>query len=254
MKISGNKKVVKFKCKIMKKLFLAMAVTGGAFVFAQEVKKTATPPMKMKEPVRFGIKGAATASQFSEQKLAAKNQKIGFNAGVFVNVPLSEKFALQPEVLYNQMGAKSVLSDTEVTTGATTVRTKQDYSTTLNYISVPVMLQMKPTDNFYVEAGPEVSYFVDGKNKGEQTISTTTSGTTTTQTLSASESINKDDIKKFNLGFGVGLGYYFTRNLGINARYVNSLTHIYNNSDAVTDAQKNVNTNRVFQLGLNYKF
>ena len=66
--------------------------------------------------------------------------------------------------------------------------------------------------------------------------------------------INKDDIKKFNLGFGVGLGYYFTRNLGINARYVNSLTHIYNNSDAVTDAQKNVNTNRSFQLGLNYKF
>ncbi len=202
MKISGNKKVVKFKCKIMKKLFLAMAVTGGVFVFAQEVKTTATPPVKMKEPVRFGIK----------------------------------------------------LSNSEVTTGTTTVRTKQDYSTTLNYISVPVMLQMKPTDNFYVEAGPEVSYFVDGKNKGEQTIATTTAGTTTTQTLSASESINKDDIKKFNLGFGVGLGYYFTRNLGINARYVNSLTHIYNNSDAVTDAQKNVNTNRSFQLGLNYKF
>lgn len=238
----------------MKKLFLGMAVAAGSIVYAQEVKTAAIAPMKVKEPVRFGIKGAATASQFSEQELNGKNLKLGFNAGVFVNVPLSEKFALQPEVLYNQMGAKSVLSDTEVTTGSTTVRTKQDYSTTLNYISVPVMLQMKPADNFYVEAGPEVSYFVDGKNKGQQTITTTTAGTTNTQTLSASESIDKDDIKKFNLGFGVGLGYYFTKNLGINARYVNSLTHIYNNSDALTDAQKNINTNRVFQLGLNYKF
>ncbi|WP_294286178.1 porin family protein [uncultured Chryseobacterium sp.] len=240
----------------MKKLFLGMAVAAAFMAFAQEVKPAPAPvpPMKVKEPVRFGIKGAATAAQFSEQQLTAKNQKIGFNAGVFVNVPLTEKFALQPEVLYNQMGAKSVISDNEVTSGTTTVRTRQDYSTTLNYISVPVMLQMKPTDNFYVEAGPEVSYFVDGKNKGEQTISTTTSGTTTTQTVSASESIDKDNIKKFNLGFGVGLGYYFTRNLGINARYVNSLTHIYDNSSAATDAQKNVNTNRVFQLGLNYKF
>lgn len=242
----------------MKKLFLGMAVAATSLVYAQEVKPEPAPapipPMKVKEPVRFGIKGAATASQFSEQKLTAKNQKIGFNAGVFVNVPLSEKFALQPEVLYNQMGAKSVVSDNEVSNGSTTVRTKQDYTTTLNYISVPLMLQMKPAHNFYVEAGPEFSYFLDGKYKGETTTSTTVSGTTTTQTLSASESINKDDIKKFNVGLGVGLGYYFTPNLGINARYVNSLTHIYNNSDAVTDAQKNINTNRVFQLGLNYKF
>lgn len=238
----------------MKKLFLGMAVAAGSFVFAQEVETVSVQPMKTKEPVRFGIKGAASATQFSEQQLNAKNQKLGFNAGVFVNVPLSQKFALQPEVLYNQMGAKSVISDTEVTTGTTSVRTKNDFTTTLNYISVPVMLQMKPADNFYIEAGPEVSYFVDGKNKGEQTVTTTLAGTTTTQTQSSSESINKDDIKKFNLGFGLGLGYYFTPNLGINARYVNSLTHIANNSDAATDAQKNVNTNRGFQLGLNYKF
>lgn len=247
----------------MKKLFLGMAVAAASCMSAQEVVTTTTtttvavqpvPPMKMKEPVRFGIKGAATAAQFSEQELAGRNMKLGFNAGVFVNIPLSMKFALQPEVLYNQMGAKSVLTDTEINTGTSTIRTKQDFSTTLNYISVPVMLQMKPADNFYVEAGPEVSYFVDGKNKGETTVSTTTSGTTTTQTQSASQSIDKDNIKKFNLGFGLGLGYYFTPNLGINARYVNSLTHIYNNSGAVTEAQKNVNTNRVFQLGLNYKF
>jgi len=238
----------------MKKLFLGMAVAAGSFVFAQEVETVSVQPMKTKEPVRVGIKGAATATQFSEQQLNAKNQKLGFNAGVFVNVPLSQKFALQPEVLYNQMGAKSVISDTEVTTGTTSVRTKNDFTTTLNYISVPVMLQMKPADNFYIEAGPEVSYFVDGKNKGEQTVTTTLAGTTTTQTQSSSESISKDDIKKFNLGFGLGLGYYFTPNLGINARYVNSLTHIANNSDAATDAQKNVNTNRGFQLGLNYKF
>ncbi|WP_415327243.1 porin family protein [Chryseobacterium sp. MMS23-Vi53] len=242
----------------MNKLFLGLALVAGTLSFAQETKETktvttVTTTLKEKDPVTFGIKGGANASQFSEQQLSAKNQKIGFNAGAFVNIPLSKKFAIQPEVLYNQLGSKQVLNIKEVTGASSDIKTKNDYTTYLNYISVPLMLQMKPVDNFYIEAGPEFSYFLNGKNKGETTITTTSGSTTTTQTASYSQSIDKDDIKKFNVGFGLGLGYYFTKNLGINARYVNSLTHIANNS-GLADANKDINTNRVFQLGLNYKF
>ncbi|KMQ68334.1 hypothetical protein ACM39_07375 [Chryseobacterium sp. FH2] len=243
----------------MKKLFLGLAIVAGTLSFAQETQETKTTVTTTtvknneKEPVRFGIKGGANASQFSEQELSAKNQKIGFNAGVFVNIPLSSKFAVQPEVLYNQLGAKSVVSSSEVTTGDTTVKTKSDAKAYLNYISVPLMVQFKPTQNFYFEAGPEFSYFLDGKNKGETVTTTTTGSSTATKTESYSTSIDKDDVKKFNVGLGLGLGYYFTPNLGINARYVNSLTHIANNS-GVAEQDKNINTNRVFQLGLNYKF
>lgn len=237
----------------MKKLFLGLAVMAGAVTYAQETTTTTVAVMstlKEKESVRFGIKGAANASQFSEQELNTKNQKLGFNAGVFVNIPLSKQFALQPEVLYNQMGAKSVLTSSEVQSGNTTVKTEQNVSTTLNYISVPLMVQFKPTDNFYFEAGPEFSYFIDGKDKGESMVSSTTNGITSTQIQSASRDIDKDAIQRFNFGLGLGLGYYFTDHLGINARYVNSLTHIYKD----TPVGQNPNTNRVFQLGLNYKF
>ncbi|WP_418123665.1 porin family protein [Chryseobacterium sp. PTM-20240506] len=234
----------------MNKLFLGLAIVAGSLVFAQETQTTATITTvnKEKEPIRFGIKGGANSAQFSQQQLSANNQKIGFNAGVFVNIPLSKQFSIQPEALYNQLGARSVLSSTEVTTGATTVKTQRDYKTTLNYVSVPVMVQFKPAENFYVEAGPEFSYFIDGKNKGENTVTSTTNGIATTQKNSVSETINKDDINKFNFGLGLGLGYYFTRNLGINARYVNSLTKIDKSRPAAE------NNNRVFQLGLNYKF
>lgn len=234
----------------MNKLFLGLAIVAGSLAFAQETQTTTTITTvnKEKEPIRFGIKGGANSAQFSEQQLSANNQKIGFNAGAFVNIPLSKQFSLQPEVLYNQLGAKSVLSSKEVTTGATTVKTQRDFKTTLNYISVPVMVQFKPFDNFYVEAGPEFSYFIDGKNKGETTVTSTTGGIATTQRNSVSETINKDDINKFNFGLGLGLGYYFTPNIGINARYVNSLTKIEKSRPAAE------NNNRVFQLGLNYKF
>ncbi|RKS98153.1 porin family protein [Chryseobacterium defluvii] len=240
----------------MKKLFLGLAIVAGSMAFAQETKNTVTTtPVSNngKDPVKFGIKAGGNAASFSEQVLSTKNQKIGFHAGVLVNIPLSQKFSLQPEVLYNELGARSVNSFSEVTTGSTTVKTQDEYTSSLHYISVPLMLQMKPAKNFYIEAGPEFSYFLNGKNKGESTVATTTGGVTTTQTASYSEDINKDDIKKFNVGLGLGLGYDFTPNFGINARYVNSLTHIANNS-GISEEAKNINTNRVFQLGLNYKF
>ena len=202
-------------------------------------------------PIRFGIKAGGNAAAFSEQKLSLNNQKIGFHAGAFVNIPLSNKISVQPEVLYNQMGAKSVISSSEVTTGNTTVKTLTDRKVDLNYISVPLMFQFRPVKSFYFEAGPEFSYFINGKNKGESMIATTTGGITTTQTQSTSETIDKDAVRKFNVGLGVGLGYDITNNIGINARYVSSLTHAYNNP---TSTGENINTNRVFQLGLNYKF
>ncbi|ROH99730.1 porin family protein [Chryseobacterium daecheongense] len=239
----------------MKKLFLGLAIVTGSLAFAQETKNTVTNPLVNKgtDPVKFGIKAGGNAASFSEQELSTKNQKLGFHAGVLVNIPLSQKFSLQPEVLYNELGARSVISSSEVTTGSTTVKKQDEYKASLNYISVPLMLQMKPAKNFYIEAGPEFSYFLNGKNKGESTIATTTGGVTTTQTESYSEDIDKDAIKKFNIGLGLGLGYDFTPNVGINARYVNSLTHVANNSGVAEEA-KNINTNRVFQLGLNYKF
>lgn len=228
-------------------------MTAGTMALAQEQVKEVVKIANEKPPVRFGIKAGANAAAFSEQKLSIHNQKIGFNAGLFVNIPLADKISFQPEVLYNQMGAKSVITSNEVTTGSTTVKTEANSKVELNYISVPMMFQFRPAKSFYFEAGPEFSYFLDGKNKGETTITTTNGSTTATQYASASESIDKDDIKKFNVGLGLGVGLDITDNLGINARYISSLTHIADNSD-VPEANKNINTNRVFQLGLSYKF
>ncbi|SDR11457.1 outer membrane insertion C-terminal signal [Chryseobacterium soldanellicola] len=237
----------------MNKLFLGLAIVTGSLVFAQETAVSANPVHLSKESVRFGIKGGVNAASFDGQQLSVKNQKIGFNAGAFVNIPLSQKFAVQPEVLYNQLGARSVASVSEMTSGNTTVKMEKENQAYLNYISVPLMVQMKPADNFYIEAGPEFSYFLNGKTKGESKTTTTVGNNTTIKNESFSESIDKNDVKKFNIGLGLGLGYYFTPNLGINARYVNSLTHVANNS-GVPEQDKDKTTNRVFQLGLNYKF
>ena len=103
------------------------------------------------------------------------------------------------------------------------------------------MFQYNATPEFYLEAGPQFSFLVDARDK----YKTTKNGSTTD---SETHSLNKDNFNTFDFGVGIGAGYWFTPNLGINARYNAGLSDIYknNNGDAVR--------NNVFQVGLAYKF
>ena len=60
----------------------------------------------------------------------------------------------------------------------------------------------------------------------------------------------KDNINGFNLGLGIGAGYYFTPNVGLTARYVAGLTDVAKNRPSGSDAVRN----NTFQVGLAYKF
>ncbi len=228
----------------MKKLILGMALTAGSLAFAQTTTGSST------SPIRFGVKaGMNVASLSKDAGLEDQKSKIGFNAGVFANIPLATSFSIQPEVMYSQYGAK-IESVKESTILGTTTRTVNSSSTHLDYITVPVMFQYNFVPNFYVEAGPEFGFNVSAKNKGDRTITTTNSSGSSSATTSYSEDIDKDNMNTFNFGLGLGAGYYFTDNFGITARYVAGLTDIAKNRPSGSDAIRN----NTFQVGLAFKF
>ncbi|QIG89022.1 PorT family protein [Chryseobacterium sp. POL2] len=199
----------------MKKLFVGLAVVVGSMSFAQQ----------------FGIKAGANISSISKDGFEDTKSKVGFNAGVFMNAPLSEQFSIQPEVMYSQMGSKVNFTDN---TSATLK---------LDYITVPVMFQFNATPQFYLEAGPEFGFLVSSKAKGE----VNGSGETTVE-------LDKDRFNSFNMGAGLGLGFNFNKNIGINARYVAGFTDINKNGNTSLENNDNKNRNNTFQVGLNYKF
>ncbi|KAA2223207.1 porin family protein [Chryseobacterium sediminis] len=210
----------------MKKLILGLALTAGTFAFAQQTGNTSS------NPVTFGVKGGMNVSSLSKDSgLDDQKSKIGFNAGVFANIPLAASFSVQPEVLYSQYGNKSDF---------TSFGTKYSASTKLDYIAVPVMFQYNLIPNLYVEAGPEFGFMVSAKNK----LKNESNGDSTTSDN------YKDNFNTFNFGIGLGAGYYFTPNLGLTARYVAGLTDIAKNRPSGSDAVRN----NVFQVGLAYKF
>ncbi len=207
----------------MKKLILGLAVTASTLAFAQQTKSSSSP-------VAFGVKAGMNVSSLSKDEgLDDQKSKIGFNAGVFANIPIASSFSIQPEVLYSQYGEKSEY---------TVLGNKYSASTKLDYVAVPVMFQYNFVPNFYLEAGPEFGLMVSATNKIKNE-----------QTGQSTKSENyKDDLNTFNLGIGIGTGYYFTPNIGLTARYVAGATDIFkeNNGDAVR--------NNTFQVGLAFKF
>ncbi|SHK11987.1 porin family protein [Chryseobacterium polytrichastri] len=218
----------------MKKLILGLAVTASSLAFAQT-----TPKASSSNPITFGVKGGMNVSSLSKgADLSDSKSKIGFNAGVFANIPVASSFSIQPEVIYNDLGSKVTREFTAPISGD---KYRSDYSRNLGYIAVPVMFQYNALPNLYIEAGPEFGFLVSAKDKYKSSTNGTTNSTTTNE-------LNKKDFNSFNFGIGLGAGYYITQNLGITARYTAGVNDIYknNNGDAVR--------NNVFQVGLAYKF
>lgn len=204
----------------MKKLFLGLAFIAGSLTFAQQ----------------FGAKAGVNVSTISNDGWDDTKAKVGFHAGVFMNAPIAESFSIQPELLYNNLGAET--SYNAGTFGTATSKLN------LDYISVPVMFQYKIVPQFYLEAGPEFGFLISAKSKTSYTTPMS-SGTTVSE-------LNKDNFNGFNFGLGVGAGFNITNNIGVTARYVAGFTDATKpESGASTDAK---NKNNVFQAGLNFKF
>lgn len=211
----------------MKKLFIGLAFAGSLFINAQEKTKSSSP-------VTFGVKGGLSLSNFSDNNNRdyyddENKMKAGFHAGVFVNIPVAEKFSVQPELLFSQLGSK--IEERERYNNGN-YRRDSDYSANLNYLVLPVMVQYNILPQLYVEAGPEFGFLLGGKFKGDDTITQRFGNTTSTTHESFSEKLDMDLYNRFQLGIGIGAGYYFTPKFGVTARFTAGITNILDNRDS----------------------
>lgn len=199
----------------MKKLILGLSILVSSLAFSQQ----------------FGLKGGLNVSTISSEGYDDTKAKVGFYGGAFVNIPASESFSIQPEVIYNNLGSemKGKISGNSYS---------QKFN--LNYLSVPVMFQYKATPQFYLEAGPEFGFLLSAKSK------------TTWNNSSFTSEIDKKDINSFNFGVGLGAGFDITKRIGVNARYVAGFSDVTKpEADPSTNAK---NKNNTFQAGVNFKF
>jgi hypothetical protein len=168
-----------------KSLIVIFAISIAAFSNAQKSKQD--------EGIKLGIKGGLNVSSLmGDAKDVAIRTSI--HAGLVAEIIVSDKFSIQPELLYSGQGA------TETFDGGGRIK--------LDYITLPVLAKFPIAKSLSLEAGPQVGFLVSGKRK----------------TNDSNDKI--EGAKTIDFGLDAGLEYELNNGVFFQARYNLGLTDI----------------------------
>ena len=198
----------------MKKLFFAaiLMISGSSVMMAQS-------------ELAFGIKGGVNFSNLTGDGFGEYDDdsaRTSFNLGAVLEIPVSEKFAVQPEVFYSGQGFDIVQNEDG-----------EDLEFQLDYINVPVLAKIYLVQGLYLEAGPQVGFLVESKIDGPN----------------GELLLDEDGFNDIDFAGAVGLGYKFNGGLYLNARYTQGFTDIYDG-----ETGDNSTKNGVFAASLGFIF
>jgi hypothetical protein len=155
--------------------------------------------------------------------------KFGMAVGAFISVPLGSLFGVQPEALYSQKGFKA---------SGTVLGIPYTYTRTLNYIDIPLLITLKPTQRFTIMAGPQYSYLISSKSVFTNSL----------LTVDEEEEFENDNIRNNTLCFLGGLDMNFSH-VVLGARVGWDLFENSADGSSIAPRYKNV----WYQLTLGYR-
>ena len=146
-----------------------------------------TPMFLIAQGVGVGIKGGVNFANVDAEDISTSSIT-DLHIGAYVNLNISEKFGITPEVLWTAQGAE--LEDAEFN---------------MDLISVPVMLRFKPISLISLEAGPQFSFITSAEVEGVDI---------------------KDQLKSNAFGMAIGAGVHLPLGLNGGIRYILGFTNI----------------------------
>lgn len=178
----------------MKKLLF---ITVFLFIFQANAQDES-----ISKNIQIGAKAGINFATITGDDPAIKG-RTSFHLGGMAEIPISEKFSAQPELLFSSQGAKY----------------EDEGSLNLNYLYVPLMGKYYVTDQLSLEVGPQIGYLLSAKAKYD-TIDNAPSPNTTGNKSGASESEDvKSDVKSIDAGLNFGVGYKLDPQINFSIRY-----------------------------------
>ena len=99
--------------------------------------------------LHIGVKGGANILKI-DGKAFEDEYKFGYNLGAFAEIGLSQKWAIQPEVLWNQTNYRTGTEFNDLYDNGVS-----NFKGKLNYLSIPLLLNFKPSKLITFQAGPQ---------------------------------------------------------------------------------------------------
>ncbi len=182
----------------------------------------------------------STSDPSVSQAGATLNSATGFGVAVPLEIKLSDRFSVQPEVMYIQKGSGLTLTIGNVTATAKTL---------ISHLELPILLKVNLLGSespvgIGIIAGPSFSYALSGS----------TTASAPGQTTSQSQDFTFKNYQRFevgahfglNVGFGIGSG-----KLVLDARYLLGISDL---NSAANSTSANSIRNRGINVGLGYMF
>lgn len=154
---------------------------------------------------RVGIKAGLNYSNIFSDGVD-RNSLAGFNAGLFAKVPVTGSVSIQPELYFTTKGSRLTYNSTFA---------NGDAQFKLSYLELPVLFVYNLSRHFNIQAGPYVSYLLDGKatNKSSAPI------------FDFENQLKNDDYNRLDAGLAAGLALDVSK-ISFGARYTYGMTTI----------------------------
>ena len=172
--------------------------------------------------IKAGINLAKLSTSVSAPGFPSQNSTsdtyLSFTAGVFGVIMMTDKFGIQPELLYSGQGGDS---------GPGTFR--------LSYLNLPIMFRLNPMPEFSLQAGPQLGILLSAEASGIDI---------------------KDQMSTTDFGLAFGLGYEFPVKVDIGFRYVVGLSNIFSGDvslSGIPGLSVTMN-NQVLQFSVGHRF
>lgn len=169
----------------------------------------------------LGIKGGVNFSEINVSDARATWEgKTGYHLGAFALFKVTA-FALQPEVIFSQQGAKVNFQS-------------QDIDANFSYLNIPIIAKFYLPLGLNLQLGPQFGFLTTAES--DYNPVNAQGGTDL-----------KEYYKNSDVSLGMGIGWDLPFRLSIDARYNLGLTEIDDNPSLAATK------NQVFQLSLGYK-
>jgi len=190
----------------------------------------------------FGLKGGLNYSSVVGDLTEGVKFRFSGHGGLFLEIAFSEKFQLQPEILYSSQGFQFSTDLASIQNGGGSTGEENDFRTNvqLNYITVPLLGKFALNERYALEFGPQFGFLLNQvtkiKNLDEQ------NGADANQRSSVSGDFQLD------YGVAVGLDMRLNNHFSLAPRFY---IGIRNRLNGLPNVQ---NFNAALQLSANYRF
>lgn len=191
------------------------------------------------QETRFGVKAGLNYSSIVGDLTDGVKFRFSGHGGVFLEIEFSEKFALQPELLYSSQGfqfsSDLFAIDGNPNTDGGDFRTNVQ----LNYLTIPLLAKFGLSERYSVEFGPQFGFLINQVTKIKNLDEREGSPSKSKSTISGNF--------QSDFGVAVGLGIRLNEQFSLSPRFYLGLRNRLNGTEGNLQ-----NYNAAIQVSLDY--